>query len=379
MSRLRALEQRWKASFAGRTWERYSAARGNVLAGGIAYFAFFSVLPALAVGFTALGLVLGDDSRLQVELAEYINGSIGTTVITVPGETGSAGIVSIDQLTRSGALTVSAVVGLLGLLVTGLGWIGATRQGIGAVFGRPAGGNLVLDKLRDAGVLATLGLAILVSAVGSVVVTTASNDVLGWLGLEGTTGAGTFVSLVSAAVIVGVDTVTFLVLFRWLSGVAVPVHHLWPAALAGGVALGLLKVSGGLLLDLLSGNRLVAAFSVVVGLLVWMNLVGRLTLVCASWAATAATDAGGLPGSPPATRPAVSGPLAAGVLAAGGPAAGDGRPEQASTTPRRTPTYGVRAADRTTLAAGVVLGVGAAAALRVARGAVRAVVGAVRD
>src|SRR3954470_17534918 len=51
-----------------RAWQRYGAVRGNVLAGGIAYFAFFSVFPALAIGFTVFALVLGNQLDLQAQL-----------------------------------------------------------------------------------------------------------------------------------------------------------------------------------------------------------------------------------------------------------------------------------------------------------------------
>ena len=32
-----------------RAWRRYSDARGNLLAGGVTYFAFFSIFPAVAL------------------------------------------------------------------------------------------------------------------------------------------------------------------------------------------------------------------------------------------------------------------------------------------------------------------------------------------
>ena len=41
-----------------RAWTRYGDARGNVLAGGISYFAFFSIFPAVALAFTVFGFVL---------------------------------------------------------------------------------------------------------------------------------------------------------------------------------------------------------------------------------------------------------------------------------------------------------------------------------
>jgi hypothetical protein len=35
-----------------RAWQRYSDAHGSVLAGGVGYFAFFSIFPAAALAFT---------------------------------------------------------------------------------------------------------------------------------------------------------------------------------------------------------------------------------------------------------------------------------------------------------------------------------------
>src|ERR1044071_6126307 len=72
-----------------RAWQRYGAVRGNVLAGGIAYFAFFSIFPALAIGFTLFALVLGNQEDLQVQLVKYVNESLGATVISYhPGQAG---------------------------------------------------------------------------------------------------------------------------------------------------------------------------------------------------------------------------------------------------------------------------------------------------
>lgn len=367
MSRLQDVALRWQRSFPGRVWARYGAARGNVLAGGIAYFAFFSVFPALAIGFTVLGLVVGDDSGLQADLVRYVNGTLGAQVIGLTPADG--GVVAVDDLVQPSALTVGAVAGAVVLVFTGLGWLDAARQGIRAVFGVPGGGNPVTGKVRDLGVLATFGLAVLLAAVASVVVTAASSAVLDALGLEGGV-ARLLVRVATGLALLAVDTAIFAVLFRGLSGAPVPSRPLWQGALAGGIGLAVLKLFGGLLLGRVSGNQFYAAFAVVVGLLVWMNLVGRLTLLAASWAATRAADDGALaallPGQePPGGPPAPTAPAA--------PAA-----PHASAAPARIPTYGARAADRTTLAAGVVLGLAAAAAVRVGRGAVRAVTDALR-
>ena len=60
----------------------------------------------------------------------------------------------------------------------------------------------------------------------------------------------------------------------------------------GALALGVLKVLAGSLLTLTSSNPLLASFAVLVGLLIWFNLVCAVILLGASWVVVTATDAG---------------------------------------------------------------------------------------
>src|SRR4051794_19962424 len=100
----------------------------------MAYIAFFSLFPALAVGFTVFGLVVGNNPDLQAKVIKSVNDGIGTTIITPPGGTG--GIVDIDTLTSSSRLTVAGIIGLIVFLLAALGWLDATREGIRAMFGQ---------------------------------------------------------------------------------------------------------------------------------------------------------------------------------------------------------------------------------------------------
>ena len=56
---VKALFARFQTSRLWLAWKRYGDARGNILAGGISYFAFFSVFPAVALAFTASGWCSG--------------------------------------------------------------------------------------------------------------------------------------------------------------------------------------------------------------------------------------------------------------------------------------------------------------------------------
>ncbi|HZI96349.1 MAG TPA: YihY/virulence factor BrkB family protein [Actinomycetales bacterium] len=354
---VKAALARLKASHGWRAWERYGRHRGNVLAGGVAYFALFSVFSALAVGITVLGLVAGRDSSLQGDVLDEVDAQLpGLLDIGADG-----GAVDPADLLADDVLSVAGAVAFVIAVLAGLGWLDAMREGIRAVFGLDTDQrNLVVKKLKDVGVLATLGLAVLASAVLSVVVNAGAGALLEGVGLDGGPIGRVLLRALGVAVVLVVDTAIFMILFRLLSGLSVPWRDLRSGAVFGAVGLGLLKLFGGLLLGGAGGsNPLLAAGAVVVGLLVWMNLVSRLTLVAAAWAATHVAEAGpdhaGTTGRVPPRREVPVGPRD--VMA---------------------PTFGRRAADRTTLAAGAVLGVGALVSARVAAGGLRAVGDVVR-
>ena len=76
-----------------------------------------------------------------------------------------------------------------------------------------------------------------------------------------------------------------MLLLRVLSGVPVPWRDLSQGALVGGVGFSLLKLSATTLLPRVTANPLFASIAIVVGLLFWLNLIARLTLISAAWAA----------------------------------------------------------------------------------------------
>lgn len=432
-----------------RTWARLRDARGGVLAGGIAYFGFFSLVPALIVGFTAFGVLLDGDTSLQRQVAQRVNDSVGFVLIgTDPG----TGVVQLSELVQGEVLTLAGAFGLIVLVLAGLGWVQATRQGIRAVFGVPPMTNPVLARLRDAATLGLLGVAVLVSLAAGLAVGTATGAFTRFLGWDGTPLAEGAVWLGGSLVLLAVDTLIFLLFFTVLSDLPVPVADLRPGAYLAGAGMQVLKLSAGMLAHRVSRDPLLASSVVIVGFLVWMNLAARLTLLGAAWSAVTAADRGHLdavapsgsfgpgdgggqehrsgpggrgPGAgdaagrgtigasrrPPkeriteqrsereaampserrvststvASTAVSSGPGAARALA--GPRRLAARAARSRTSGGRRPspyarraepmpvTFGQRSADRVTLAAGFVLGVGALVGIRVV---VRAL-GTVRD
>lgn len=350
MDRLKGWWARFRVSAAWRAWKRYMDARGSLLAGGVGYFAFFSVFPALLLAFTIFGFVLRDQPQLLADTRNAVEDILPGFVRTPENPDG---IISIEP-PRSRTLTIGSIVSVLGLVLAGTGWLDALRNGIRAVFGAPGDpGNLVVKKLKDLGVLAVLGVMIVASAaVGGV-----AGKAAGWLAeLVGLDGRGWVLTVVSLIVGALLDAGIVLVMLRLLSGVDVPWRGLRNAAVFGGITLTLLKKFGTLLISSTVHNPLFASFAVVVGLLVWLNLMSRVLLISAAWAANDLDTS--------------SGELSAGQrhkLA-------EGPVERPLTTVRQRtdaglPTFGQRTADRTSVAAGAVLGAVAAAGLgAVARG-----------
>ena len=343
-----------RRTLAWRAWSRYNAVRGNVLAGGVAYFAFFSLFPGMALGFAAFGLLLGGQEDLQVRLVQYVNSNLGSRVITYRAAGG--GVVSVEQLTAPGVLTTAGAIGVVTLVLSGLGWISALRDGVQAVFAARNETNFVVLKLVDLLVLAAAGLAVIASVVLSIVVNVATDQVLETLGIPGGSVSSWAVTIAGQFVLTVVDAVVFTLLFHRLAGVAVPLRDAAVGGFAASLAFTVLKLFGSVLLQVAVRNRFLAAFGVVIGLLGWMNLVARVTLVAAALSATFAADHGRLATPDPATL------------------AGARAPEPSPVPPEQVPPGpdpAARRAARTLLLAGFVAGTAAGWAVDAARGALR--------
>ena len=351
MRTLKAWWARIQATQAWRAWKRYGDHRGNLLAGGVGYFAFFSVFPAVLLAFTIFGIVLRNQPQLLAETKDAINDLLPGFVKTKDQPNG---IINVNAPTGA-TLSIGGVVSVVGLVLAGTGWLSALRDGMRVIFGVPgAPGNVVLAKLRDLGVLLLLGVGILLSAGVGVVAGAAAS----WLAdLVGLGNQGWILTVVAFVVGVGLDGLLVGIMLRILSGVDLPWTAVRNGAIFGGVGLTLLKKFGTVLLASTTHNKLYFGFALVVGLLVWLNFMSRVILISAAWAAND-LDTVNTPGlTAGQAHKLVEGPEPLGL----------------GTVRERTdaglPTFGQRAADRTSVAAGAVLGaVGAIALGAVGRG-----------
>ena len=96
--------------------------------------------------------------------------------------------------------------------------------------------------------------------------------------------------VVTLAVMFLLDAVTLGVFFSVMSGVRLPPRHLVGGVLVGAIGLGALKVLGGSLLGVSKNNPLLASFAVILGLLIFFNLVCQVILLAAAWITVAMKD-----------------------------------------------------------------------------------------
>jgi membrane protein len=261
------------------TQEHYVRANGTALAGGVTYYGFLSFFPILALGFFVVGRLATVYPEARANFISWINQAMPGIVGTDQGE------IPISSIER--AATTVGVLGVLGLLYTGLMWLTMMRQGLQAVFDVPRTDypSFVLGKLRDLVTLVILGVILVVSVGVTGLVVGFSDRVLDLLGLGpgltwGVTVLGALVGLLT-------NTVLFFALFTLLARPPLPKGALRSGALLGGVAFELLKEASSYLLTLTQKSPAFQTFGIALILLVWINYFSRIVMYAAAWAYTA--------------------------------------------------------------------------------------------
>lgn len=288
--RVAAIVARVRALKPVRVFEWYGQKRGPLLSAGLSYQAIFAVFGAIWVVFAIAGAVIASRPALQRALFDLIETSVPGLIDDGSGN----GAIDVENLFSAGIFGWTGVIAAGVLLFTALGWLASGRDAVRAMFTLPpAATNPVLLKLKDLGLAAAFGLALAVSAVLSVVATSFLGTVFTWLGID-ERGDAAYLALRAAVllIVLGLDTLVLAVFYRVVSGIAIPFRLLAEGTVLAAVALGVLKVLGTSLLGGATSNPLLASFAVIIGLLLWFNLVCQVILVGAAWIAVGAADAG---------------------------------------------------------------------------------------
>jgi membrane protein len=272
-----------------RVFLQYNAKGGPLLAAGLSYQALFAVFAAIWVGFSIAGFAI--KANPDVEQA-----FLGLLATNLPGliDTGDGGAIDTDALFATGILTWTGAIAAVGLLFTALGWLASGRDAVRLLFSLPtAPTNFLLLKLKDLGLALGFGLAMVISAGLSVFSTAALSAAFDWLGIDETSDAAIVAARgVGLLIVLLLDAVVLGTFYRVVSGIHIPFRQLAQGVLLAAVALSVLQALGSSLLGGATKNPLLASFAVIIGLLIWFNLICQVTLLGATWIAVSAEDAG---------------------------------------------------------------------------------------
>jgi membrane protein len=262
--RLHALDRlqqrhRWLAFPAG-VIKKFGDDEAGSMAALIAYYGFVSLFPLLLVLVTVLGFVLEGDQKTQDEV-------LHSTLSQFPiiGDQLQSNVHSLKG-------NVSALaIGVVGLLLGGLGIVGATQNAFQQVWHIPRKHrpNFLTWRLRGIGLLAVLGLLLVVSTVAAGYVTAQTAGTTAVLG-------GVLIALAS-------NLLLFFAAFRFLSPDEIPTRDLLTGVVFAAVLWQILQHIGGYYVAhvVRHAQETSGLFAFVLGLLAWLYLGGQVTLIAA--------------------------------------------------------------------------------------------------
>lgn len=315
--------RRW-VQHLGRAGSYYLDRQADLLAAGITYFGFLALFPVILLAISVAGFVLSGRPDLLADL-------IGEVRTAVPGELGTTVVESIERVTEQRGTV--GVIGLVGLLYAGIGWMSKMRVAMQTIWrGQPLPGNFVKNYLRDLLALVGLGGALLASVALTALANGLTSLVLEFVGLDGVLGVGLLTKALGIVVAIAGTTLIFLWLFLRLPQLDLPVRAVLPGAIFGAAGFEVLKLVGTYYIASIIRSPAGIAIGSAIGLLVWIYFSSRFLLFAAAWTSTlpavseriVAEAAAGEPLEPVLEGPAVPRlkPLTPGVPSTGTVAAG---------------------------------------------------------
>jgi membrane protein len=243
---------------------RYDNVNGGRLAAAIAYYGFFAVFALLLIGYSIFGILLTNNDELFDIVRDFLRQNLP--------------FLNLQQVLDSGRAV--GVVGLLGLLFTGIGWVEAIRSSqrlIWRVNEHP--GYVGIRQLVDLAIL--LGILILVAiTVGAV---SGLESLLEWLS-DG--HASWLISLVSWIATIAINMLLAAALLAAVPRLRMTVRRMLPPVIQVGIGITLLNTVGKSFVGLVQRNPAYGLVASAVGVLVYLYVFNQLLLFGAAWAAT---------------------------------------------------------------------------------------------
>lgn len=247
-----------------RAWLRYDESMGGRLAAAIAYYGFFAVFALALIGYSIFGFLIKSNLDLFEVVQEFLEKNLP--------------FLDVQAILASGKTV--GIVGIVGLVFTGIGWVEAIRSSqrlIWRLNEQPGyiGVRQVVDLLVLLGIL--LLLAVSVFAVYGL------ESLLEWAG----DGRINFLlSAVSLVLTAGINMLLAAALLAAVPRLRMTVRRMAPPVLQVGIGVTLLNTVGRSFVGLVERNPAYGLVASAVGVLVYLYVFNQLLLFGAAWAAT---------------------------------------------------------------------------------------------
>jgi membrane protein len=243
---------------------RYDEVNGGRLAAAIAYYGFFAIFALLLIGYSIFGILLSNNSDLFAIVREFLGQNLP--------------FLDLQQVLDSGRTV--GVVGLIGLVFTGVGWVEAIRSSQRLIWQlNQHPGYIVLRQIVDLAVL----LGILILLASSVLAVSTLERLLAWL-FDG--HVPWVLTTVSWILTVAINMLLGAALLAAVPRIRMTARRMLPPVLQVGLGITLLNTVGKSFVNLIQHNPAYGLVASAVGVLVYLYVFNQLLLFGAAWAAT---------------------------------------------------------------------------------------------
>lgn len=243
---------------------RYDEVLGGRLAAAIAYYGFFAVFALALIGYSVFGFLLTNNVALFEIVQRFLSQNLP--------------FLDIQAILDSGKTV--GIVGLVGLVFTGIGWIEAIRSSQRLIWRlNEQPGYIGVRQAVDLLVL----IGILLLLIVSVAAVYGLESLLEWLA-DGRIGF--VLSGLSQLFTLGLNMLLAAALLAAVPRLRMTVRRMVPPVLQVGTGLYLLNTVGKSFVGLVQRNPAYGLVASAVGVLVYLYVFNQLLLFGASWAAT---------------------------------------------------------------------------------------------
>lgn len=236
--------------------KRFGELNGSHLASAITISSFLSLFPLLLVGIAVIGFFASGDPSLARDTVHFLG---------LSGSSDAATIVTDAIESAEDSKAAASIVGVIGLLWSGLGLVAALQYVLDTAW--QVTGRGMKDKA--VGLLWLVGGGLLFAASFAV------TSLIGAL--------PAFLAPINLVLGLGLSFTLFLWTMRVLPSRAVGWKALVPGAMVGAIGLEILKVVGGIYVPraVASSSAMYGSIGVVFAILAWLLFFGRLVVYAA--------------------------------------------------------------------------------------------------